>query len=70
VVREDPARVIRLVVRVNESVVFFCRRESNPGTAVEQQLGTSVFRRELPVGFAVAFQKMVVSNCNGPTYFG
>jgi hypothetical protein len=37
-----------LVVRVNELVVFFCRRER----AIEQQLGTSVFGRELPVGFA------------------
>jgi hypothetical protein len=45
-------------VRVNELVVFFCRRER----AIEQQLGASILGRELPVGFAVALQKMIVLN--------
>ena len=48
--------------------VFLSPREQ-PGKATEQQLDTSVFRRELPVGCAVAFQRMVVSNCDSPTQF-
>jgi hypothetical protein len=49
--------------------VFLSPREQ-AGIAIERQLGTSVFGGELPVGFAVAFQKMVGSNCSGPTEFG
>jgi hypothetical protein len=49
--------------------VFLSPREQ-PGRAIEQQLGASVFGRELPVGFAVALQKMIVLNFDDPTQFG
>jgi hypothetical protein len=45
--------------------VFLSPREQ-AGRVIERQLGTSVFGVELPVGFAVAFQKMVVSNATAP----
>jgi hypothetical protein len=54
-------------VRVNELVVFFCRRAWESHRAA---VGASVFGRELPVGFAVALQKMIVLNCDDPTQFG
>jgi hypothetical protein len=49
--------------------VFLSPREQ-PRRAIEQQWARAFSGRELPVDFAVAFQKMVVLNCDDPTQFG